>query len=400
MGLLALGVRRQIPVQRRLLRAFGETQGLALQILGAVPKLRVAHAEDRAFARWAAGLGRTKEAFVDSQRIAAGVGAFAAAWQAFALAMILLIAGTLEEGSLSAGEFVAFTTAFGATAAALLGLVSLLSTTSQAVVLCGSVRGRSWTPRPRQRRAPPTPAELVGEVELAHVSFRYGDGPLVLDDVSLTARARRVRRARRPVGLGQVDAAAAAARLRATRDRVGLLRRPGPRRPRRSRRPPAARRRDPERPRCSRATIFHNIVGAANLTLDDAWEAARIAGLADDIARMPMGMHTFVADGGAAFSGGQRQRLLIARAVVGATAHPALRRGDERARQPHPGGGQRSARDLQATRDRDRPPAVARSGTPTGSSCSTAAGSSSRARYDELMERGGLFATLARRQIA
>ena len=50
-------------------------------------------------------------------------------------------------------------------------------------------------------------------------------------------------------------------------------------------------------------SIFQNIVGAANLTLDDAWEAAHIAGLAEDIERLPMGMHTFVSDAAAAFSG-------------------------------------------------------------------------------------------------
>ena len=52
-------------------------------------------------------------------------------------------------------------------------------------------------------------------------------------------------------------------------------------------------------------------------TLDDAWEAAEIAGIADDIRKMPMGMQTFVTEGGGGISGGQRQRLMIARAVCG-----------------------------------------------------------------------------------
>ena len=62
--------------------------------------------------------------------------------------------------------------------------------------------------------------------------------------------------------------------------------------------------------------IFRNIVGATAHTMDDAWEAAGMAGLADDIREMPMGMHTIVSEGGGTFSGGQRQRLLIARALV------------------------------------------------------------------------------------
>jgi ATP-binding cassette subfamily C protein len=64
------------------------------------------------------------------------------------------------------------------------------------------------------------------------------------------------------------------------------------------------------------ASIFENIAGSARVTLDEAWDAARMAGIADDIAAMPMQMHTVVSEGGSNLSGGQRQRLLIARALV------------------------------------------------------------------------------------
>jgi ATP-binding cassette subfamily C protein len=62
--------------------------------------------------------------------------------------------------------------------------------------------------------------------------------------------------------------------------------------------------------------IFTNIIGASPLTIEDAWRAAELAGLAEDIRAMPMGMHTVVSEGGSTLSGGQRQRLLIARALV------------------------------------------------------------------------------------
>ena len=63
--------------------------------------------------------------------------------------------------------------------------------------------------------------------------------------------------------------------------------------------------------------ILGNIVGFAPLlNIDDAWEAARLAGLDEDIRAMPMGMHTLVGEGGGNLSSGQRQRLLIARAIV------------------------------------------------------------------------------------
>jgi ABC-type bacteriocin/lantibiotic exporter with double-glycine peptidase domain len=64
--------------------------------------------------------------------------------------------------------------------------------------------------------------------------------------------------------------------------------------------------------------IFSNIIITAPwLTLDDAWEAAEMAGVADDIRAMPMGMHTMISEGGGGLSGGQRQRLMIARAIAG-----------------------------------------------------------------------------------
>jgi len=62
--------------------------------------------------------------------------------------------------------------------------------------------------------------------------------------------------------------------------------------------------------------IFSNIVGSSSLGIDDAWEAARMAGLEEDVRAMPMGMHTVISEGAETFSGGQKQRMLIARAIV------------------------------------------------------------------------------------
>jgi ABC-type bacteriocin/lantibiotic exporter with double-glycine peptidase domain len=63
-------------------------------------------------------------------------------------------------------------------------------------------------------------------------------------------------------------------------------------------------------------SLFESICCGGVNTMDEAWEAARAAGLAEDIEAMPMGMHTVVSEGGGNLSGGQRQRLLIARALV------------------------------------------------------------------------------------
>ena len=63
--------------------------------------------------------------------------------------------------------------------------------------------------------------------------------------------------------------------------------------------------------------IYSNIIiSAPHLTLDDAWEAAEKAGIADDIRSMPMGMQTLISEGQGGISGGQKQRIMIARAIA------------------------------------------------------------------------------------
>ena len=63
--------------------------------------------------------------------------------------------------------------------------------------------------------------------------------------------------------------------------------------------------------------IYSNItISAPWLSLDDAWKAAELAGIADDIRDMPMGMNTMIAEGSGGISGGQKQRLMIARAIA------------------------------------------------------------------------------------
>ena len=63
--------------------------------------------------------------------------------------------------------------------------------------------------------------------------------------------------------------------------------------------------------------FFSNIIiSAPHLSVDEAWAAAEMAGVADDIRKMPMGMHTMISEGSGGISGGQRQRIMIARAIA------------------------------------------------------------------------------------
>jgi ATP-binding cassette subfamily C protein len=65
-------------------------------------------------------------------------------------------------------------------------------------------------------------------------------------------------------------------------------------------------------------SIFENMtITAPYATMQDAEKVAEEVGLAEDIKHMPMGMHTVLSEMGGAISGGQQQRILIARAIIG-----------------------------------------------------------------------------------
>ena len=158
---------------------------------------------------------------------------------------------------------------------------------------------------------------LKGEIEVSHVSFRYGeDMPLVLKDFDLHVKPGEygiVGRSgcgkstlmRLLIGFETPEAGAVYYDgedlmdfdLRSIRRRVGVALQSG---------------------KLFVGDIFSNIIITAPWsTMEDAWEAARLAGIADDIAAMPMGMRTMISEGSGGISGGQKQRILIARALVG-----------------------------------------------------------------------------------
>ena len=160
------------------------------------------------------------------------------------------------------------------------------------------------------------PGRLSGRVVIKHVVFRYrADGAITLDDVSLRAETGEFIALVGPSGTGKstlfrlllgFDTPESGTIYYDGQDLAGL--------------DVSAVRRQLgvvlQNSRVMSASVFENISSNALITMDEAWEAARMAGCSDDIAAMPMGMHTVVSEGGTNLSGGQRQRLLIARALA------------------------------------------------------------------------------------
>ncbi|HEY9672750.1 MAG TPA: NHLP bacteriocin export ABC transporter permease/ATPase subunit [Waterburya sp.] len=296
--------------------------GLTVQLINGVAKLRVAAAEERAFAYWGKKYSQQKKLRASSQRLDDIVTVFNEAlptissmllfW--FAVAFIQQ-AQTQGGKGLTAGTFLAFNAAFGIfiqgatelsnTLIGILGVIPLWER-AQSIVKA--------EPEVDPNKA--DPGRLTGRFQIEHVTFRYrDDGPLILDDVTLHAEPGEFIAVVGPSGSGkstvfrlllgfETPASGtvyydgqdlAGLDIRAVRRQLGVVLQNG---------------------KLNTGSIFDQITGGALVTMDEAWEAARNAGFADDIEQMPMGMHTVISEGGSNLSGGQRQRLLIARSLV------------------------------------------------------------------------------------
>jgi NHLM bacteriocin system ABC transporter ATP-binding protein len=293
----------------------GKVAGLVLQVITGIARLRVARAEDRALARWADGFSTQQRLALQARSVANGLAVVQAGTPLVASAVLFAAAAARLEDGLSAGAFLALSAAFGQALTGALALGTALGSLLRVVPLYERLRPILEEP-PEADPARHDPGELRGEVEINHVSFRYHpDGPLILDGVSVHIRPGEFVAFVGPSGSGKstllrlllgFEAPQAGSvyydrqdlaglDLQAVRRQLGVVLQSG---------------------KVMAGSVLDNILGASLLTLEDAWEAARLSGLEEDIRQMPMGMHTIVPEGGNTFSGGQRQRLLIARAVV------------------------------------------------------------------------------------
>ncbi|MEV5664258.1 NHLP bacteriocin export ABC transporter permease/ATPase subunit [Streptomyces flaveolus] len=310
---LALGL-WQVRWQRRLVQLTNKLNNQAFQTLRGLPKLRVAAAENYAYAAWAAQFARSRALQQRAGRIKNLNAVLGAVYLPLCtLLMFMLLAGPAR-GSMSAAAFLTFNTSVTMLLTSVTQLTGAFVSAVAALPLFEEIKP-VLEAAPEVRTASTRPGPLSGAIEARRLSFRYtDDGPLVLDDVSFAVRPGEFVAIVGPSGCGK----STLLRLLIGFDRPlsGSVLYDG--------QDLAALDQSAVRRQCGvvlqhaqpfTGSILDVICGTEPYTPEEAMAAAEMAGLAEDIKRMPMGLHTIVSGSGAV-SGGQRQRLMIAQALI------------------------------------------------------------------------------------
>jgi ATP-binding cassette subfamily B protein len=310
--------RRNERLMAESLQVEARSQSYAYELLGGIETLKASGAEHGAAEHWG-------DLYVDQVRVALTRGRVGATVEAvlgtlrMASPLVVLLYGGAQviNGSMTLGTMLA---ASALAAGFLEPLAALVGTALQAQVLTSYMeRINDVLDKEREqegRDLPPAP-ELSGRVEAQGVSFSYGRfSPRVVDDVSLEIRPGQHVGIVGRSGSGKSTLAHLLLGLyapttgrilfdgtdldefevRSVRRQVGIV---------------------TQRPYLFGSTIRENIaLNQPGLPLDAIIEAARMACIHDDIAAMPMGYETTLMDGGSSLSGGQHQRIALARALV------------------------------------------------------------------------------------
>lgn len=303
----------QMNLSTRQMELSGKESGMTYSLITGIQKIKLAGAEKRAFARWG-------NLYAQSAKLEYGPPAFIELNSVIALAISLV--GTIVmysmavKSGISVADYYAFTTAYGMVSGAFGALAGIALNIAQIKPMLTMVKP-FFDAVPEVSDGKQVLTRLSGGIEMNNVSFRYSENmPLIIDNLSLKIRPGQYVAIVGKTGCGKstlmrlllgfehpqkgaiyydgkdlerID-------LRSLRRRVGVVMQNG---------------------KLFQGDIYSNIVISAPwLSQDEAWEAAELAGIADDIRMMPMGMNTIISEGSGGISGGQRQRLMIARAVA------------------------------------------------------------------------------------
>ena len=308
-----VGTLIQIGISRKKMELSAQETGMTYAVLNGIQKIRLSGSEKRVFARWGrlyarnAKLEYNPPAFVKLNGVITS---------AITLAGTIVLYYLAVKTNVAPSEYIAFNAAYGRLAAAFTALTGIaISGASINPVL--EMAEPLLNAEPEVNGDKQTVFQVSGHIELSHVSFRYEENmPYILNDLSLSVKAGeyvaivgrtgcgKSTLVRLMLGFEKPEKGAVfydrhdlnSLDPRSLRKQIGVVIQNG---------------------QLFQGDIFSNItISAPQLTLDEAWEAAEIAGIAQDIREMPMGMQTVISEGQGGISGGQKQRLMIARAIA------------------------------------------------------------------------------------
>ena len=303
----------QTRVNSHRMKADAEASGLVYQLFSGVSKIKLAGAERRGFAKWAKQYSEVAK-WAYNPPLLTKLGGIVPV--ATSLLGTLLIYHTAAVSGVSPANYMAFSAAYGLVTGAfaeLSGMATTFALIQPTLEMLSPIL--SETPEVSSEKS--VVNRLSGQIEVSNVTFRYKpDAPVVLENLSLKIKPGQYVAIVGPTGCGkstlfrlllgfeQPQKGAifydgkdmSRMDLKSLRQNIGVVLQNG---------------------KLFQGDIFSNIaICAPALTLQGAWEAAELAGVAQDIRAMPMGMNTLISEGAGGISGGQRQRLLIARAIA------------------------------------------------------------------------------------
>lgn len=313
LGLSIAGNMAQSQINKELMEISAQERGLTYALMGGVEKIRLSGAENRVFTKWldlytrGADLKFNPPVLVKFQKV------FNAAITLTGTIVMYFIA---VKSGVSVADYYAFNTAYAYVSSALSAITSVALAAATVKPSLELIRPLMEA-EPEKHSGRESVATITGNIELSHVTFRYEkEGRKIIDDLSLKIPARQYvaivgktgcgksTLLRLLLGFEQPESGAIfydrkdiqTLDLGSLRKLIGTVLQEG---------------------ELFSGSIFENItISAPNLSLQEAWDAAEIAGIADDIRAMPMGMSTVLQEGGGGISGGQKQRIMIARAVA------------------------------------------------------------------------------------
>ena len=303
----------QTRINRRKMELNAKESGMTFGLLNGVQKIKLAGAERRVFARWLNLYSEGAETTYNPPTFIKLNGVISTAIGLFSNIILYKLA---VENGIGQSAYFAFSSAYGMLMGAIMAISGIALSAAEVQPILKMAEPFLKT-EPETTEGKEIVTRITGGFELNHVSFRYSeDGPYILNDLSLKVRPGEYVAVVGKTGCGKSTLIRLL--LGFERPESGVIYYDG--KDMNNLDLPSLRRKIGtvmQDAGLFQGDIYSNIViTAPQLTVNDAWAAAEMAGIAEDIRAMPMGMNTLISEGQGGISGGQRQRIMIARAIA------------------------------------------------------------------------------------